>query len=377
MLKKLKRYAALGTILVQLISFTAVSFAESLEDKLSDIQLRMEEEQNKASEAQVKIDNISESLRIIQERLNNANREYRAVKQQLDDTEAKLEENQEALETAEATLEKRMRILNKRLRDIYVNGQINYLDVLFGARDFNDLMTRMELLKRLIKHDYDLIMDVKNQRRIILEKKAELEQNKRDIEVLEKSAREKRDEIDKARAEEQEILDQVTYDRDMAEQAYQELQAASREVEQMIRQSRYRVSAGSGGGQSTGTMIWPISGPITSEYGWRTHPIFGTSKYHSGLDIGGDYGDNVLAADGGVVIYAGWISGYGNTVIIDHGGGVSSLYGHNDSLTVSDGESVSQGQTIAYCGSTGNSTGPHVHFEVRQNGEPVSPYNYL
>lgn len=377
MLKKLKRYAALGTILVQLISFTAVSFAESLEDKLSDIQLRMEEEQNKASEAQVKIDNISESLRIIQERLNNANREYRAVKQQLDDTEAKLEENQEALETAEATLEKRMRILNKRLRDIYVNGQINYLDVLFGARDFNDLMTRMELLKRLIKHDYDLIMDVKNQRRIILEKKAELEQNKRDIEVLEKSAREKRDEIDKARAEEQEILDQVTYDRDMAEQAYQELQAASREVEQMIRQSRYRVPAGSGGGQSTGTMIWPISGPITSEYGWRTHPIFGTSKYHSGLDIGGDYGDHVLAADGGVVIHAGWISGYGYTVIIDHGGGVSSLYGHNDSLTVSDGESVSQGQTIAYCGSTGNSTGPHVHFEVRQNGEPVSPYNYL
>jgi murein DD-endopeptidase MepM/ murein hydrolase activator NlpD len=85
----------------------------------------------------------------------------------------------------------------------------------------------------------------------------------------------------------------------------------------------------------------------------------------------------VAAADGGVVIYAGWISGYGNTVIIDHGGGVSSLYGHNDSLAVSDGQSVSKGQTIAYCGSTGNSTGPHVHFEVRQDGEPVSPYNYL
>ncbi len=377
-MEKLKKYTALGLLAAQLCTFSAAAAEEeeTLEDKLTDIQSRMEEEQTKANEARVQIDNISEKLRVIQERLAAANAQYKAVKDELDETERKLEENQAALEKAQEEMEKHMRILRRRLRDIYQNGQINYLDVLFGAKDFNDFVTRMELLKRVIKHDYDLIMEIKAQRALILTKKAELEKNKQDIEKLEQSARAKKQEIENTRAEEQAVLDRVTNERDLAEQAYQELLEASKEVERMIRQSRYRVSAGAGG-QSTGAMIWPISGPITSEFGWRTHPIFGTSRFHSGLDIGGDYGEPVVAADGGVVIYAGWISGYGNAVIIDHGGGISSLYGHNDSLTVSDGESVGRGQVIAYCGSTGNSTGPHVHFEVRQNGEPVSPYNYL
>ena len=124
-------------------------------------------------------------------------------------------------------------------------------------------------------------------------------------------------------------------------------------------------------------MIWPVSGEITSPFGWRTHPIFGSSRFHSGLDIGADYGVPIVAAQSGVVIEAGWIGGYGNTVMIDHGGGIVTLYGHNQSLAVDVGQSVAQGQVISYCGSTGNSTGPHCHFEVRLNGEPVSPNNYL
>ena len=124
-------------------------------------------------------------------------------------------------------------------------------------------------------------------------------------------------------------------------------------------------------------MIWPIVGEITSPFGWRTHPIYGDGRFHSGMDIGGDYGDPILAAAAGTVIYSGWISGYGYAVIIDHGGGLSTLYGHNESLAVGEGQAVSQGQVIAYCGSTGNSTGPHCHFEVRENGEPVDPMGYL
>lgn len=352
-------------------------FAESLEDKLNDLQTQMSDEKSKADQAQVKVDNVSEQLRAVQENLRAATDEYDAVKKQLSDTEDKIEENQEVLEKAEKDLAKRMKILDKRIRDIYMNGQISYIDVLFGAKDFNDFMTRMDLLKRIIKHDYNLIVQIQNERKLILEKKAELERNKADIEVLEKAAAEKRKRVEKSKAQKEAILEKVTNDRDTAERAYQELLEASRQVEQMIRQSRYQVSSGTGSGSSTGTMIWPISGPITSDFGWRTHPIFGTAKFHSGIDIGGDYGLTVVAADGGVVIYAGWISGYGNAVIIDHGKGISSLYGHNDSLVVSEGQNVSQGQLIAYCGSTGNSTGPHVHFEVRENGEPVNPFNYL
>lgn len=124
-------------------------------------------------------------------------------------------------------------------------------------------------------------------------------------------------------------------------------------------------------------MMWPLNGPITSEFGWRTHPIYGTPKYHSGLDIGGDYGEPICAAAAGTVIHSGWISGYGYAVIIDHGGGLTTLYGHNEELLVYVGQVVKQGQVIAHCGSTGNSTGPHCHFEVRQDGEAVSPYDYL
>ena len=129
--------------------------------------------------------------------------------------------------------------------------------------------------------------------------------------------------------------------------------------------------------QGTGAMIWPVNGVITSPYGYRTHPIFGTTIYHSGIDIGVDYGTPVQAADGGTVVEAGWVSGYGYAVVIDHGNGLSTLYGHNQELAVSAGQSVSQGQVIAYAGSTGNSTGPHVHFEVRANGDPVDPQGYV
>lgn len=123
--------------------------------------------------------------------------------------------------------------------------------------------------------------------------------------------------------------------------------------------------------------IWPVQGEITSYYGWRTHPIFGTTRYHSGYDIACDTGTPIAAADSGTVVYSGWLGGYGYCVMIDHGGGLVSLYGHNSELWVSEGQYVQQGQTIALAGSTGWSTGPHCHFEARLNGELTDPMNYL
>lgn len=377
-MKKMKRYALLFLALIVLSSFSLTVFAAALDSQLEELQNQMSDQQNKAAEADVQVTSVSEELRALQADLAVATAEYEAVKKQLDETEMKIAENTEILEKAEKDLTKRMRVLRKRIRDIYQNGQISYIDVLFGASDFTDFMTRMDLLKRIIQHDYDLIMKIQEERALILAKKAELERDKAAILVLEKDADLRRKAMEESKAKKEQVLDKAVNDRDTAERAYQELLEASRQVENMIRQSQYRVTPGTqGSGKSTGSMVWPLNGQITSEFGWRTHPIFGTSKYHSGLDIAGDYGLPIVAADGGVVIYSGWISGYGNAVIIDHGGGITTLYGHNDSLAVGEGQNVSQGQTIAYCGSTGYSTGPHSHFEVREGGSPVSPYNYL
>ena len=367
----------IGAVLAALMALSAASTAladDDLDDQLEDLRQRAAAQQEVTNEAAARVDSISEQMRLIQLEVEEASDAYKAVKSELDDIQAKIEENEELLNTTEKTMKGKVKKLAHRIRDIYINGQISYVDVLFGAKDFSDLMTRMDILKRIIKHDYDLIVKVKQEKEIVVTARAQLEKDRAEAERLVADADEKKAAVEAKEAEQQELLDQAIYDRDTSEQAYEELMAASEEVANMIRRSNMSYSgapAGSGG------MIWPLSGPVTSEFGWRTHPIFGTARFHSGLDIGGDYGLPIYAAASGTVIHAGWISGYGNTVIIDHGGGVTTLYGHNDSLNVGVGQTVSQGQVIAMCGSTGNSTGPHCHFEVRENGEPVSPYGYL
>ena len=379
MMKISGRGKALNLALSLLISLsvTGTALADDLEDQLADLQRQAEEQQAKTNEASAKVESVSERLRQIQEELRVATAEYKEVKGQLDSVEDKISDNTELLQKTEADLKVKNKKLQQRVRDIYINGQISYVDVLFGAKDFADLMTRMDVLKRIIKHDYDLIMKVREEKATVENTRAQLEKDKAEAEVLVADAQAKKAKVEDKESEQQVLLDQAIYDRDTSERMYEEIMASSQEVANMIRSSHMSSAGYSGAPAGAGGIIWPISGPITSEFGWRTHPIFGTARFHSGLDIGGDYGMPIYAAASGTVIYAGWISGYGNAVIIDHGGGVTTLYGHNDSLNVSEGENVAQGQVIAMCGSTGNSTGPHCHFEVRENGEPVSPYGYL
>jgi len=137
------------------------------------------------------------------------------------------------------------------------------------------------------------------------------------------------------------------------------------------------INGSSGGGVGTGDMMRPVNGPVTSPYGWRMHPILHYLKLHTGVDFGVGYGAPIHAADSGVVIYATWMGGYGNVIIIDHGRGITTLYAHQSSLGVGNGARVSRGQTVGYVGSTGFSTGPHLHFEVRVSGNPVDPMGYI
>ena len=376
-------------------NFAVLAEDEDLQNQLSDVQNRMAQESEKKAQAEAVIGSVNDRLYTIQQQLEAAQRDYQAVANELKATEEKIAATQAELEKTQARLKVREGVFTKRVRDIYMHGQLSYLDVVLGAKDFSDFSNRLELLRRIIDADITLISDIRKERAAIETAKQELETQRARQAQLRDQAAAKRDEIESRRKEQQAILYQAQNDKAMAEQAYNEYQQSSQAIAEMLRQraadraaqaaaAAAQASSGGGGGSDyyqpvsgSGALIWPVNGVVTSPYGYRTHPIFGTTIYHSGIDIGVDYGTPVHAADGGVVVEAGWISGYGYAVIIDHGNGLSTLYGHNQELAVSEGQSVSQGQVIAYAGSTGNSTGPHVHFEVRANGDPVDPSAYL
>ena len=393
----LKKYVILAVTAALLTpNFAVFGEDEDLQNQLSDVQNRMAQESEKKAQAEAVIGSVNDRLYAIQQQLEAAQRDYQAVANELKATEEKIAATQAELEKTQARLKVREGVFTKRVRDIYMHGQLSYLDVVLGAKDFSDFSNRLELLRRIIDADITLISDIRQERAAIETAKQELETQRARQAQLRDQAAAKRDEIESRRKEQQAILYQAHNDKAVAEQAYNEYQQSSQAIAEMLRQraadraaqaaaAAAQASSGGGGGSSdsyqpvsgSGAMIWPVNGVVTSPYGYRTHPIFGTTIYHSGMDIGVDYGTPVHAADGGVVVEAGWISGYGYAVIIDHGNGLSTLYGHNQELAVSEGQAVSQGQVIAYAGSTGNSTGPHVHFEVRANGDPVDPSAYL
>ena len=368
----MKRMLA-SVLAVTLLAAAGQGAAATLEEERDSYDAQVEALGRQSDELAGKIDSLSEQKRILDEQAETAIAAHKARRAELDETLARLDENEEKLAAAEIEYDRKSTALGKRVRDIYINGQISYVDVLFGAKDFSDFLTRMDLLKRVIKQDYDLVHEVLEQRNTMVALKEALEKDKAAQEPLEKKAREARLAMEEKVEAQRAIIEQMKYDKETIDRKQDESRAASERITQMLRRSGLRSLPV----QGSGAMIWPLAGEITSDFGWRTHPITGAQRFHSGIDIGGDYGDPIYAAQAGTVEYAGWISGYGYAVIINHGGGISTLYGHCQSLDVSTGQSVAQGELVAECGSTGNSTGPHCHFEVRVNGEPVNPLGYL
>lgn len=374
------------------------AYADDLDDQVQDLQGQIDSSRLEQENWQQVIEDVSAKLKQIQADLDAANARLQSIQTKQAEINAQIAQTQNEIVKMEAYLKTRQDMLNRRVRAIYMHGQLNYLEVILGANSFSDFANRVELLKRVIRSDYNLILEIQKQKAAIEAKKAQLEEDKRQLDALAAEAEKTRQEIAKKKAEQQKVLDAAKSNKAAAAQMEQDLNAQLASVRNLIQQRLAAAEAarqaaqqqaasddegGGGGGsddnyvQGTGAMGWPCSGPITSPFGYRTHPIFGTTIFHAGIDIGVDYGTPIHAADSGVVVYSGWISGYGNAVIIDHGGGISTLYGHNQSLAVSEGQSVSKGSVIAYAGSTGNSTGPHCHFEVDVNGSPVNPMGYL
>ena len=376
----MKKCAALVAALLLGTQLSAsVSWAETIEEKraqLDEIQQKLGEKDAQLEDKKKEISNAMERLILTQEELAEAKRKLAAIESRQQALSIKIRQNEAALAAKQKEYDKSRSVYKKRLRDIYENGQVNYLDVLLGAADFRDFSSRMYLLQRVIRRDFALIDRLEEQREALLQQKAELDDIRKQLAAAHAESQKEKEIVAQKTVERQKLYEQALAEKAQLDAEYEELQRNSQEITAMIQRMEQegRMMPQAGG---TGQLAWPVNGEITSPFGWRVHPIWGTQIFHAGLDIGADYGDPVHAADSGTVVFAGWMGGYGNAVMIDHGGCMVTLYGHNSSITVGEGEQVSKGQTIALAGSTGNSTGPHCHFEVRIHGEVVSPLQYL
>ena len=376
--KKLVAWALALSFTISSLGIDLVFAATKAELEAMDAanQATMARMKEREAQARAKADAVSGPLSELNASLSALNVEAAALQKQSDKLQGSINANQAKIKEKQKEMQTRMGIYKKRLRDIYINGQINYLDVLLGAKDFSDFSTRMFLLQRVVKGDLDMMDAIKKITEELNARQAQLDSEMREIKSTKATLDAKRARVKKLRDERAAVFNAADAEARASKNEYARALAASENVRAMLRrmEASGAMSSNTGG---TGRFMWPCSGEITSYYGWRVHPIFGTQKYHSGMDIGVDYGTPIQAADSGTVITADWLGGYGYCVMIDHGGGLVSLYAHNSSLTVSEGQYVSQGTVVAYAGSTGYSTGPHCHFEVRLHGDVTDPLNYL
>jgi murein DD-endopeptidase MepM/ murein hydrolase activator NlpD len=345
-----------------------------LRQKLTGVHQELKETRAELRQTKREERNINNEIAEVENRINRTEKHLANVKQRI----AQIDKQTDVLETridlTQKRLDNRRRVLARRVRDNYQRGNTSYMQVLLRSRSVHDYMSRSYYVERIVESDKKLVDDIKKDKKALEADKKELDLKREQQEIakadLENSyAQYKADVIRK-----RELLEEVREDRAKLEMALNELEESSREIEWRIRQlletprGRARSSIA-----FTGGFIKPADGPVTSRFGMRHHPILGRSRMHNGVDIGAGYGSSIYAAATGEVIFSGYMRGYGNTVVIDHGGGISTLYGHCSALLVNDGQTVSKGQIIARVGSTGMSTGPHLHWEVRRNGSPVNP----
>ena len=278
-----------------------------------------------------------------------------------------------------------VKTLDRRLVDIYESDPASPLDVFLGARTLDDAVAQVTYLSDIGRQDRLIAREVGQSKRQVKAARARtkvlrtrVQSETAVISARTEQARSVRDELVGARNDlsgtrQQRLVDLSTLsaqDRADAEEI-DALQAASESLAARIRAAQSQPTPGTDQTPSTAGLIWPVQGPVTSPFGWRW------GRMHEGIDIGVPYGTPIHAAASGTIIYCGWESGYGNLTVIDHGNGLATAYGHQSSIAVSCGQQVTQGELIGYVGSTGHSTGPHLHFEVRVNGNPVDPMGYL
>lgn len=339
---------------------------KAVDKKISDLNKEKKSEEKK-------LQSIKQQKEQLEAAQRKEQQEYDGLVSQIDELKKSIEELDKSIEDSEKEYNEKVELLKTRLRVMYENSDFTYIDTLVQSKSVIDFFERLELMSTISKKDKEIIESIK--------------QAKRDIAFKRQLAIGQKEQVQAKADETLKTINNLTASRASLDNQIKEINARLKKIEEeedkLISQSNALVNQiknlQKSGAYAGGSMTWPCpsSKTISSYYRNRLHPILKKYKMHTGIDISAKQGASIVAANKGTVIMAGWQSGYGYTVVVDHGGGITTLYAHCSKILVSVGQNVKAGETIAKVGSTGMSTGPHLHFEVRKNGATTNPLNYV
>ena len=372
-----KRITAFITALVMLFSMSSL-FAYA--DNESDAQAALDEIRGEQSALNSELqkgkaveNDLNKEIKALEANIATLNLEISELGASINLTQEKINNAELQLNQVEADIAEQQKALGDRLAAMYMNGNGGFVEVVLGSSSISDLMTNLDRVQLVYEQDTEMLEELEVQQKVIQAQREYLDGLRADLQAAKDTEAEKKELLDADKATVADKKAAVAQDNKALEE---QLDALNAEANALIAEILKLQGDGDFIG---GDFTWPAPGisRTTSEFGNRLHPIFKTYKLHTGLDIGAPTNTTIVASNAGTVIKAGWNNSYGYMVMIDHGGGIVTLYAHNSSLLVKQGDVVYKGQAISKSGSTGNSTGPHLHFEVRVNGQYVDPRNYV
>ena len=351
---------------------TTASAAQSRKDRMQQNKQEHTKLWQRIKQLSQEEGSLTDILAGIDARVEDKETEIDQIQQQLDAAVERRDELCASLAQIEQDLSSNKQTIAKRARAIYMQGDMSYMELLFQSDGFSDLIDRVFFVQAVLEHDERLVVDAESLQSQLIERQRVIDSQISDIDTIRQRLEEQLAELEELKSRKQLDLEAINNDKTLAKRQADELEDENKRIAAELREIANSAS-GYQGKPWAGSFVKPVSGNITSGYGYRIHPVYKTKKMHTGVDISAPKGTTIKAAGDGKVIFTGTRRGYGKTVMVDHGGGRVTLYGHMSKITCDDGDHVKTGDKIGEVGSTGVSTGNHCHFEVRIDGQHVDP----